>query len=102
MPGQWSQTSTTPSQYSLWFVLIVAIFITCLLTANITAVKLVQVFGLIVPAGLVVFPLSYIIGNVLTAVTPLTYVVVAFLKRHEGIDVYDYDTRFNPLLVGES
>jgi len=216
-------------------VLIVALFITCLLTANITAVKLVQVFGLIVPAGIVIFPLSYIIGDVLTevygyrqarrviwlgflcnliaviaiwlgqilpaasfwdgqaayerilgytprlliasflaylvgefansmvlakmklatrgrwlwmrtigstlvgqgldslvfvvlafagtipvaglasailtqwlvktayeaAVTPLTYVVVAFLKRHEGVDVYDYDTRFNPLLVGE-
>jgi len=216
-------------------VLIVALFITCLLTANITAVKLVQVFGLIVPAGIVIFPLSYIIGDVLTEVygyrqarrviwlgfvcnliavmaiwlgqilpaasfwdgqaayerilgytprllvasflaylvgefanavvlakmkvathgrwlwmraidstlvvqgldslvfvvlafagtipavglasailtqwlvktaceaafTPLTYVVVAFLKRHEGVDAYDYDTRFNPLLVGE-
>jgi len=49
-------------------VLIVALFITCLLTANITAVKLVQVFGLIVPAGIVIFPLSYIIGDVLTEV----------------------------------
>lgn len=222
-------------RYSLWFVLVVALFITCLLTANITAVKLVQVGGLIVPAGIVVFPLSYIIGDVLTevygyrqarrviwlgflcnllavlaiwlgqllpaapfwdgqpayerilgytprllvasflaylvgefansmvlaklkiatqgrwlwlrtigstlvgqgldslvfivlafvgtmplkgltvailtqwlvktayeaAVTPITYVVVAFLKRHEGVDVYDYDTRFNPLAVGE-
>jgi uncharacterized integral membrane protein (TIGR00697 family) len=34
------------------------------------------------------------------AVTPLTYVVVNFLKRSEGIDVYDYSTRFNPLLLG--
>ena len=235
MSGQPPQTPTTPLRHSLWFVLIVALFITCLLTANITAVKLVQVFGLIVPAGIVIFPLSYIIGDVLTevygyrqarrviwlgfvcnliaalaiwlgqilpaasfwdgqaayerilgytprlliasflaylvgefansmvlakmklatrgrwlwmrtigstlvgqgldslvfvvlafagtipvaglasailtqwlvktayeaAVTPLTYVVVAFLKRHEGVDVYDYDTRFNPLLVGE-
>jgi queuosine precursor transporter len=233
--GQPPQIPTTPLQHSLWFVLIVALFITCLLTANITAVKLVQVFGLIVPAGIVIFPLSYIIGDVLTevygyrqarrviwlgfmcnliavmaiwlgqilpaasfwdgqaayerilgytprllvasvlaylvgefansmvlakmklathgrwlwmrttgstlvgqgldslvfvvlafagtipvagltsailtqwlvktayeaAVTPLTYVVVAFLKRHEGVDVYDYETRFNPLLVGE-
>jgi len=235
MSGQAPQTLPTPPQYSLWFVLVAAVFITCLLTANITAVKLVQVFGLIVPAGIVVFPLSYIIGDVLTevygyrqarrviwlgflcnllavlaiwlgqilpaasfwdgqaayerilgytprllvssflayllgefvnsmvlakmkiathgrwlwmrtigstlvgqgldslvfivlafvgtipleglasailtqwlvktayeaAVTPLTYVVVAFLKRHEGLDVYDYDTRFNPLWVGE-
>jgi uncharacterized integral membrane protein (TIGR00697 family) len=233
--GQPPQIPTTPLQHSLWFVLIVALFITCLLTANITAVKLVQVFGLIVPAWIVIFPLSYIIGDVLTevygyrqarrviwlgfmcnliavmaiwlgqilpaasfwdgqaayerilgytprllvasvlaylvgefansmvlakmklathgrwlwmrttgstlvgqgldslvfvvlafagtipvagltsailtqwlvktayeaAVTPLTYVVVAFLKRHEGVDVYDYETRFNPLLVGE-
>jgi queuosine precursor transporter len=233
--GQPPQIPTTPLQHSLWFVLIVALFITCLLTANITAVKLVQVFGLIVPAGIVIFPLSYIIGDVLTevygyrqarrviwlgfmcnliavmaiwlgqilpaasfwdgqaayerilgytprllvasvlaylvgefansmvlakmklathgrwlwmrttgstlvgqgldslvfvvlafagtipvagltsailtqwlvktayeaAVTPLTYIVVAFLKRHEGVDVYDYETRFNPLLVGE-
>ena len=25
---------------------------------------------------------------------------VNFLKRHEGLDVYDYDTQFNPLLIG--
>lgn len=234
MPEPPSPPLTQP-RYSLWFVLVVALFITCLLTANITAVKLVQVFGLIVPAGIIVFPLSYIIGDVLTevygyrqarrviwlgfvcnllavlaiwlgqilpaapfwdgqmayerilgytprllvasflaylvgeftnamvlaklkvathgrwlwmrtigstlvgqgldslifialafvgtipleglasamlaqwlvkttyeaVVTPLTYVAVAFLKRHEGVDVYDYDTRFNPLWVGE-
>jgi hypothetical protein len=34
-------------------------------------------------------------------VTPLTYIVVNFLKRKEGLDVFDYDTRFNPLLFGE-
>jgi uncharacterized PurR-regulated membrane protein YhhQ (DUF165 family) len=34
-------------------------------------------------------------------VTPLTYGVVNFLKRQEGLDVYDYETRFNPLLVRE-
>jgi hypothetical protein len=31
--------------------------------------------------------------------TPLTYAVVNFLKRKEGLDVYDYDTHFNPLLL---
>ncbi|MCJ7664956.1 MAG: queuosine precursor transporter, partial [Desulfobacterales bacterium] len=35
------------------------------------------------------------------AVTPLTYTAVRFLKRREGIDVYDYDTRFNPLLLSD-
>jgi uncharacterized integral membrane protein (TIGR00697 family) len=32
--------------------------------------------------------------------TPLTYLVVNRLKRAEGLDVYDRDTNFNPLLVG--
>jgi len=31
--------------------------------------------------------------------TPFTYAVVNFLKRKEGVDVYDHDTRFNPLLI---
>ena len=33
------------------------------------------------------------------AATPFTYAVVGYLKRKEGIDIYDYDTKFNPLLV---
>jgi len=226
---------TNKQRYSLWFVISVAIFITCLITANITAVKLVNVFGLILPAGIVIFPISYIFGDILTevygysrarlviwlgflcnllvvvaiwigqvlppasiwnaqaayerilgyaprlllasflayligefansfvmakmkiatrgrwlwtrtigstlvgegldslvfmtiafvgeipmtvlalaivtqwlvksayeaAATPLTYAAVGFLKQREGIDVYDYDTRFNPLLLSE-
>jgi hypothetical protein len=28
--------------------------------------------------------------------TPLTYVIVRFLKRKEGMDIYDYDTNFSP------
>lgn len=34
--------------------------------------------------------------------TPLTYGVVSFLKRAEGVDVYDYDTNFNPFLVTQT
>lgn len=221
--------------YSVWFVFVVAIFITCLITANIAAVKLIEVFRFVLPAGTIIFPVSYIFGDVLTevygyrqarrviwlgffcnfivvvaiwigqvlppasfwdgqkayerilgytprllvasflaylvgefansfvlakmkiatkgrwlwtrtigstlvgegldslvfmtlafagtmpagallsailtqwlvksayeaVVTPLTYIVVNFLKRKEGLDVFDYDTRFNPLLFGE-
>ena len=221
--------------YSNWFLLITAVFITCLITANIIAVKLIGIFGLVLPAAVIIFPISYIVGDVLTevygyrqarrviwlgffcnliavgaiwvgqvlpaasfwdgqaayerilgytprllvasflaylvgefansfvlakmkiitrgrwlwtrtigstlvgegldslvfitlafvgtipltalasaivtqwlakslyeaAVTPLTYGVVNFLKRQEGLDVYDYDTRFNPLLITE-
>jgi uncharacterized integral membrane protein (TIGR00697 family) len=54
--------------YSLSFVVVVALFITALITANITAVKLLGVFGLVLPAGVLVFPVSYICGDVLTEV----------------------------------
>jgi len=50
-------------KYSPWFVISVAVFITCLITANITAVKLVNVFGLLLPAAIVIFPISYIFGT---------------------------------------
>jgi hypothetical protein len=55
-------------QYSVWFVIVVGIFITCLIAANIIAVKLVTVFGLTLPAAVIVFPISYIFGDVLTEV----------------------------------
>jgi uncharacterized integral membrane protein (TIGR00697 family) len=68
MTMQQPQPPPSRTQHSTWFVLIVAIFITCLITANITAVKLVAVFGLVVPAGIVIFPISYVCGDVLTEV----------------------------------
>ncbi|HEU4793542.1 MAG TPA: hypothetical protein VFS96_07780 [Nitrolancea sp.] len=42
---------------SPWFVLIAALFITALITANIVAVKLIDVGGKIMPAGtIMIFP----------------------------------------------
>jgi len=230
-----SSSVTNEQRYSPWFIISVTVFVTCLITANITAVKLVSIFGLILPAAIVIFPISYIFGDILTevygyrqarrviwlgffcnliavgaiwlgqvltpasfwngqaayerilgytprlllasflaylvgefanafimakmkiatrgrwlwtrtvgstlvgegldslvfmtiafvgeipmkamasaivtqwlaksfyeaAVTPLTYAVVSFLKKREGLDVYDYETRFNPLLLGK-
>jgi uncharacterized integral membrane protein (TIGR00697 family) len=55
-------------KYSIWFLLVVSIFITSLITANIIAVKLVSLFGFIVPAAVIIFPISYIVGDVLTEV----------------------------------
>ena len=54
--------------YSFRFITLVALFITCLIAANITAVKLISVFGLLLPAAIVIFPVSYILGDVLTEV----------------------------------
>lgn len=54
---------------SIWFVGLAALFVTALITANIVAVKIVEVGGLQVPAGtLTLFPLAYIFGDVLTEV----------------------------------
>jgi uncharacterized integral membrane protein (TIGR00697 family) len=49
-------------------VIITTIFITCLITANIIAVKVVMLGPFILPAAIFVFPLSYIFGDVLTEV----------------------------------
>ncbi len=53
---------------SFWYVAIASVFVTCLITANIIAVKLISPFGFLVPAGIIVFPLSYLFGDVLTEV----------------------------------
>ena len=49
-------------------VIITAVFITCLITANIIAVKVISLGPFILPAAIFVFPLSYIFGDVLTEV----------------------------------
>ena len=53
---------------SPWFVVIVAVFVTSLVTANIIAVKVIQWWVFVLPAGVLIFPISYITGDVLTEV----------------------------------
>ena len=50
------------------FVTCAALFVTCLLTANTIAAKLVLVGGITLTAGIVIFPISYVLGDVLTEV----------------------------------
>lgn len=50
------------------FVSIAGLFVTALVVANIIAVKLAELGGHVFPAGLVIFPLSYVLGDVLTEV----------------------------------
>jgi uncharacterized integral membrane protein (TIGR00697 family) len=54
--------------YSFRFITLVALFVTCLVAANITAVKLISLYGLLLPAAIVIFPVSYILGDVLTEI----------------------------------
>ena len=49
-------------------VIITALFITCLITANVIAVKIISLGSFILPAAIFVFPLSYIFSDVLTEV----------------------------------
>ena len=50
------------------FIVVAAVFITALISANIIAVKLVVIAGEVLPAAIVIFPVSYIVGDVLTEV----------------------------------
>src|SRR5205823_7593999 len=50
------------------FVSCAALFVTCLLTANTIAARLIVVGGMVLTAGIVIFPISYVIGDVLTEV----------------------------------
>lgn len=56
---------TPPSKY---FQVISAVFVTVLVISNIIAVKVGDFWGLFVPVAVIIFPLSYIIGDVLTEV----------------------------------
>lgn len=57
--------------------------------------------GVLPPPALAVAALSQWAAKSLyeALATPLTYLVVGFLKRSEGVDHYDRGTRFNPLAL---
>jgi len=64
-----------------------------------TTVVMIGVFGGSISWGLIANLIgSGYLAKVLyeAAATPATYAVVNFLKRKEGVDVFDHDTRFNP------
>lgn len=62
------KTRYTANTYSIWFVLVVALFVTVLLISNIIASKIATIGSFAIPAGIVIFPISYIVADVLTEV----------------------------------
>jgi uncharacterized integral membrane protein (TIGR00697 family) len=56
------------NKYSAIFVAVTSIFITCLIISNIIAVKIISVGGRNLPAAIIIFPISYIFGDILTEV----------------------------------
>ncbi len=65
-PSSWD--APRASTYSGYFLVTAALFVTCLITANIIAVKLVHIAEMILPAAVIIFPVSYIVGDILTEV----------------------------------
>lgn len=51
-----------------WFHVVTALFVTSLVISNIIAVKLVFIAGLVLPAAVILFPIAYIFGDILTEV----------------------------------
>jgi queuosine precursor transporter len=56
------------SSYSPLFLSLFAVFLTCLLVSNIIAGKLIQVAGVVLPSAVILFPITYILGDVFTEV----------------------------------
>ncbi|HXV23445.1 MAG TPA: queuosine precursor transporter [Alphaproteobacteria bacterium] len=63
-----SSDTSAPGAVSIWFLIVTCLFVTCLVVSNIVAVKLALIAGLVLPAAIIIFPLSYILGDVLTEV----------------------------------
>jgi queuosine precursor transporter len=60
--------SKAEPRYSPLFLALFALFLTCLLVSNIIAGKLILVFGLVLPSAVILFPITYILGDVFTEV----------------------------------
>ena len=61
-------TSTHPAGATRFLLPITGLFVMTLVISNIIAVKLVTIFGLVLPAAVILFPVTYIVGDILTEV----------------------------------
>lgn len=56
------------SSFSRLFIVLFGLFITCLLISNVIAGKLVSIAGVVLPSAVILFPITYILGDVFTEV----------------------------------
>ncbi len=54
--------------HSSLFLILTALFVTCLLVSNIIASKLIQLGGAVLPSAVILFPVTYILADVFTEV----------------------------------
>ena len=71
MSGNVSFFKNKPSQMEL-YPIITALFCGCLIISNILASKTFSLYDIILPCGVVIFPLVYIVGDVLTEIYGFT------------------------------
>ena len=71
MSGNVSFLKNKPSQMEL-YPIITALFCGCLIISNILASKTFSLYDIILPCGVVIFPLVYIVGDVLTEIYGFT------------------------------
>ncbi len=60
--------SLKKEKYSEIFLIISITFVVCTLLSNILCSKIINIFGITCTAGILVFPITYIIGDVLTEI----------------------------------
>lgn len=71
MGGKMSSLKNKPIQMEL-YPIITALFCGCLIISNILASKTFSLYDIILPCGVVIFPLVYIVGDVLTEIYGFT------------------------------
>ena len=107
-------TTNPRDSHSIWFLLVTVLFVTCLIAANVIAVKAITVWGVTVTAAIVIFPVSYILGDVLTEVygyrrtrrviwlgflaNLLVVVAIAVAEALPGATFWDADAAFARIL----
>ena len=106
------------------------LFCTCLVASNLLETKVLQFGTFTLTAGVLCFPISYILNDCIAEVwgfrkariiiwtaflmnflvvalgqlavmLPVTIRVVRYVKQHEGTDVYDENVSYNPLKLSE-
>jgi uncharacterized integral membrane protein (TIGR00697 family) len=79
-------------QHSNLFLYLCLAFVCCLLLSNLITGKLMQVGGIVFTAGLIIFPLTYILGNVFTEVygfsTARRIIWIGFICNFFAVAVY--------------
>src|SRR4051812_8740484 len=62
------QTTLKKAEHSTLYVFVVALFVTDLLVSNVIAVKTIQLGSVVLQAADLIFPVTYILGDILTEV----------------------------------